>query len=179
MTFPPPKQFGVPAILFTGLVVALMAVLATQRATVIGPGQAIRHDDFSFTVRAAERSKPAREASTTHPTPGVIYRVSLCVDNKAKRAPYRFDARALVLFDPRNPSKADHVSSDHQRAHVQPDGVVFRDPLILKAGESATQDYVFFVPESLKAPRLKVTAGGGIGETLDKLLGNYREVQLP
>ncbi len=178
MSFPPPRRFGVPAIIITGLAVALMAVLATRRATVIVPGQPIHFDDVFFTVRAAERMMPGRETSAAQRRPSVVYRVSLTVDNKAKRVPYRFEARFLVLFDPLDPSKLYHASLDQE--HVQAQSVdVFKNPLVLKAGESATQDYTFLVPETLVAPRLKVMTGGRIGETLDRLLGDYREVQLP
>ena len=44
------------------------------------------------------------------------------------------------------------------------------DPLILKAGESATKSYVFRLPAGVNDPRLRVAPGGWSGMMLESLL---------
>ena len=67
------------------------------------------------------------------------------------------------------------VSAAHEEAQGEPQP----DPIVLQAGQSATRDYVFAVPLDLVAPRLKPMPGGVIGDTIDKVLGVYTEIQLP
>jgi hypothetical protein len=179
MSLPPPRSFGVPAIILLSLVVVIMAVLAMQRGRVITLGQTVRFDDSFFTVKEVKRSKSPSATLEANSAAPVDYIVTLAIDNKAKRVPFRFSDQSLVLFDRREPGRVYRVARDHQRAYHDANGMNYSDPLVLKAGETATQDYVFSVPGNMVGPRLKFMPGGRIGETLGRLLGDYTEIQLP
>jgi len=169
----------VPAVVLVGLAVGVAALLPLGRVRVVQIGQPVRFDDFYYTVREVKRSTLAEPPRASNSKAQVEYTVTLTIDNRAKRVPYRFLENWLVLWDIHRPDRVYHVASDRLRERRDAIASKHLDPLILKAGESATQDYVFLVPADVFAPRIKLVTGGRIGETLDKLLGEYTEFQLP
>ena len=66
-----------------------------------------------------------------------------------------------------------------QRAYDEATGEKRPDPLVLKAGESATRAYVFRLPADVADPRLRIAPGGWSGFMLQKLLFGIKEFQLP
>jgi hypothetical protein len=177
MSLPVPRAIRTPAVVIVGLAVLATVALAVGRARVVGVGQTMQIDDFCFTVRNVHRSTAS--ASGAGPSPDLVdYIITLTIDNRARRVPFRLANKALTLIDTQG-GKAYHVAADRQRAHEETHGGPQPDPLVLKSGESATRDYVFAVPAGLTAPRLNPMSGGAIGDTIDKVLGIYTEIQLP
>jgi hypothetical protein len=177
MSLPVPRALRTPAIVIVGLAVILTVSLAAGRARIVGVGQTVQIDDFFFTVRDVQRkAPPVMGAGTT--SERVEYVVTVTIDNRARRVPFRFNNQALVLIDT-DGGKAYRVDTARQRAHEEAHGGPQPDPLVLKPGESATRDYVFAVPVDVIAPRLKPMPGGVFGDTVDKVLGVYTEIQLP
>jgi hypothetical protein len=107
----------------------------------------------------------------------VEYVVRLTIDNLAKRVPFRFTDGSVALFDPTS-GKRYRVDPEAQRAYETATGQDLPNPLILKAGESATKDYVFRLPAAVTDPRLGVAPGGWGGMFLEKLLFGTKEFQL-
>jgi hypothetical protein len=178
MSMPVPRRFALPAIVVVGLAVLITALLAIGRVRVVKVGQTVRFDDFYYTIREVKRSTPVALSGTSSSPGQVEYTVTLTIDNRAKRVPYRFEHNWLILWDVHAPTRFYRVASDRCRAHSGATGSKYVDPLILNAGESATQDYVFVVPADVVTPRVKLMSGGRLGETLDRLLGEYTEFQL-
>jgi hypothetical protein len=173
------RKLRVAVIVALCLAVVLMVGLAVSHGRVVGVGQTVQFDDFFFTVQDAHRLSSPGPGGHAEPPARVSYVVKLTIDNRAKRVPFRFFDRSLVLVDSADAGRVYHVDPESQRAHTESTGGQHANPLILKAGESATQDYVFSIAVNAVAPRLKFTTGGSIGEALEKLLGNYTEIQLP
>jgi hypothetical protein len=176
MSLPSPRAFRIPAIVIVGLAVLAAVSLAIGRVRVVGVGQTVQIDDFFFTVRDVHRSTPAATAAAAPESAEWV--LTLAIDNRARRVPFRFSNQALIMIDPRD-GTVYHVAADRQRAHEEAHGGPQPDPLVLKPGESANRDYVFVIPANVAAPRLKPMPGGAFGDTIDKLLGVYTEIQLP
>jgi hypothetical protein len=178
MSFPPPRKMGLPSIGLVGLVTVFMLLLAVRRDRVLQPGQTLQFDDFFFTVRDALRSTPSRASGNVGPAGRVAYVVGLTIDNRAVRVPFRFSNAAVILIDPRD-GRRYAVDAEAQRAREEATGERLPDPLVLKAGESATKHFVFSVPADVIAPRMQVMPGGWVGLFLDRLLTGTKEFQLP
>jgi hypothetical protein len=174
----PRRKLGLLSILGVGLLAIVMVILATRRDRVFRPGQTIQYDDFFFTVRGVNRSPVAPSASVEPRTSMVEYVVKLTVDNRAKRVPFRFTGGGIALFDPTN-GKRYLIDPEAQRAYMKATGQDLPDPLVLKAGEAATGDYVFRLPAGVTDPRLRVAPGGWGGLTFENLLFGTKEFQLP
>ena len=108
----------------------------------------------------------------------VEYVVKLTIDNRARRVPFRFTDGSVALFDP-NDGKRYRVDPEAQRAYEAATGQKQPDPLILKAGESATRDYVFRLPAGVTDPRLRIAPGGWGGMVLEKLLFGAQGIPAP
>jgi hypothetical protein len=174
----PHRKHGLKWVAIVGLVTLIMVILATRRDRVYRPGQTIRYDDFFFTVRGVNRSPVATSASRDPSASMVEYVVKLTIDNRARRVPFRFTDGSVALFDPAS-GKRHLVDREAQRAYETATGQDLPDPLILKAGESATKGYVFRLPAGVTDPRLRVAPGGWGGLLIDDLLSGTKEYQLP
>jgi hypothetical protein len=104
--------------------------------------------------------------------------VRLSIDNRARRVPFRFTNDSVALVDTAR-GKRYRVDPELQRAYEAATGQDVKDPLILKAGESATRGYVFRLPAGVTDPRLRVAPGGWGGMALENLLLGVKEFQLP
>jgi hypothetical protein len=91
--------------------------------------------------------------------------------------PLRFNDSSVVLIDSRDRRRY-RVDPEAQRAHETRVGVRRPETLVLRAGESATKDYVFRVPAAVVEPRLRVAPGGWLGLLAEQLLIGTREFQL-
>jgi hypothetical protein len=174
----PRRKFHGLSLVVVGLLALLMVLLATRRDRVFKPGQTIQFDDFFFTLRGVNRSPISSSASGGESASVVEYVVKLTIDNRAKRVPFRFTNGSVALFDPTD-GRRYLVDPEAQRAYEAATGQERPDPLILKAGESATRDYVFRLPARVTDPRLRIAPGGWGGMVLEKLLFGIKEFQLP
>jgi hypothetical protein len=174
----PRRKFGLRSVILVGLLTLIMLIAATRRDRVFKPGQTIQYDDFFFTVRGVNRSPVSISGGDGHSPSMVEYVVKLTVDNRAKRVPFRFTDGSVALFDPTT-GKRHLVDSAAQRAYEAATGQKLPDPMVLKAGESATKDYVFRLPAGVVDPRLRVAPGGWTGLALEYLLFGTKEFQLP
>jgi hypothetical protein len=174
----PRRKFGLLSVIVVGLLAIVMVILATRRDRVFKPGQTIQYDDFFFTLRGVNRSPVATSGGDGRSASMVEYGVKLTIDNRAKRVPFRFTNGSVALFDPAD-GKRYLVDPEAQRAYMKATGQDPPDPLVLKAGESVTRDYVFRLPAGVTDPRLRVAPGGWSGLDLDKLLFGIKEFQLP
>jgi hypothetical protein len=174
----PRRKLGWLAVIVLGLLAIVMVILATRRDRVFKPGQTIQYDDFFFTLRGVNRSPVAAKASDEPGAVIVDYVVKLTVDNRAKRVPFRFTGGGVALFDPTN-GKRYLIDPQAQRAYLEAMGQDLQDPFVLKAGESATRDYVFRLPAGVTDPRLRVAPGGWNGLVIEQLLFGIKEFQLP
>ena len=174
----PRRKFHWLSIVAVGLLALAMVVLATRRDRVFNAGQTIQFDDFFFTLRGVNRAPVSTGEGGGSSASPVEYVVKLTVDNRAKRVPFRFTNGAVALFDPNN-GKRYLVDPEAQRAYESATGQNQADPLILKAGESATRDYVFRLPAGVTDPRLRIAPGGWGGMVLEKLFFGLKEFRLP
>ncbi len=174
----PRRKLGLRSVIVLVLLAVAMVILATRRDRVFKPGQTIQYDDFFFTLRGVNRSPVATSASDGQSAPMVEYVVKLTIDNRAKRVPFRFTDGSVGLFDPTD-GKRYLNDPEAQRAYEKATGQDLPDPLVLKAGESATRDYVFRLPAGVTDPRLRIAPGGWSGMPLEKLVFGIKEFQLP
>jgi hypothetical protein len=174
----PRRKLGLRSVIVLALLALAMVILGTRRDRVFRPGQTIQYDDFFFTLRGVNRSPVATPGGDGQSASMVEYVVKLTVDNRAKRVPFRLTDGSVALFDPTN-GKRYLIDAEAQRAYAKATGQELPDPLVLKAGESATRAYVFRLPAGVTDPRFRVAPGGWSGMILDKLLFGTKEFQLP
>ncbi len=178
MSLPPPRKLGVTSIVLLGVLTLSMVLFAIRRDRLLKPGQTIQFDDFFFTLENATRSEPIESKAANSPRGMVRYDLTLTVDNRAKRVPFRLGDQSLAIIDQRD-GRRFYVSRRAQQAQEDASGVHRTDPLVLKAGESATRDYVFAVPSDVQAPRLRIAPGGWFGLAIDRVLTGLKEFELP
>jgi hypothetical protein len=174
----PRRKLGVGTLIVVGLLALVMGMLATRRDRVFKPGQTIQYDDFFFTLRGVNRLPVAASEGDRQSATLVQYVVKLTIDNRAKRVPFRFTNGSVGLFDPAD-GKRYLIDLEAQRAYEKATGRDLPDPLVLKAGESATRAYVFRLPAGVTDPRLRIAPGGWSGMPLEKLVFGIKEFQLP
>jgi hypothetical protein len=174
----PRRKFGWLTVVAAGLLVMIIGIAAVRRDRVFSPGQTIQYDDFFFTVRSVNRSPVSISGNEGAAASMVEYVVKLTVDNRAKRVPFRFTNGSVALFNPKD-GKRYLVDAAAQTAYDQATAQKLPDPLILKAGESATKAYVFRLPAAVADPRLRVAPGGWSGMLLESVLFGTKEFQLP
>lgn len=148
-----------------------------RRDRLLKPGETLQFDDFFFTIRDVKRSEPL--VPRTEETPVMVeYVVSMTIDNRALRVPFRFGNGGLAIVEQKE-GRRYNVHGPAQKAHEEKGGTSWSDPLVLKAGESVTRDYVFRVPADVVAPRMRIAPGGWSGLIIDRLLTGSKEFQLP
>jgi hypothetical protein len=177
MSLPPPRRYRAISIVVFGLVTVAMVLFAIRHDRVFKPGETLQFDDFFFTLRDVKRSGPLA-SSKLGAAPVVEYVVTMTVDNHAVRVPFRFSQTAIAIVE-HTEGRRYFVNEAAQKAHDEAAGVLVSDPLVLKAGESATRDYVFRVPADVSAPRMRIAPGGWTGAIIDRLLTGNKEFQLP
>jgi hypothetical protein len=178
MSLPPPRKVGATSIALLAVVTVAMVLVAIRHDRLLKPGQTLQFDDFFFALKSATRSErtvvDGNGASPAH----VRYIVTLTVENRAKRVPFRFSDQALAIIDRREGQRF-YVDSAAQKEHQSVMGTHLPDPVVLRAGESATKDYVFVVPADVVAPRMRIAPGGWFGLAIDRLLTGTKEFELP
>ena len=177
MSLPPPRRYRALSLVVFGLVTIAMVFFAVRRDRLLKPGETLQFDDFFFTVRDVKRSSPL-DSRTEAESAMVEYVVTMTVDNRARRVPFRFPNSALAIIEQREGHRF-YVSGAAQKVHEQATGMTLPDPLVLKAGESVTRDYVFRVPADVAAPRMRMAPGGWTGLIIDRVLTGNKEFQLP
>ena len=178
MSFPPPRKLGGASIALLGVITLCMVLFAVRHDRLLREGQTLQFDDFFFTLERAERSAPLETEPSSSVEPMVRYFVALKVDNRAKRVPFVFRDKSLVIINPKD-GRRFHVDPVEQQAHDEAQGSKLPDARFLKAGESATRQYFFRVPASVVTPRLRLAPGGWLGQTIDRLVTGLKEFQLP
>jgi hypothetical protein len=178
MSLPPPRKVGVTSIVLLGVLTLSMVLFAIRRDRIQKQGQTIQFDDFFFTLKDVTCSQPNLLEGRSASPRLVRYIVTLTVDNRARRVPFRFNDQSLAIVDQRE-GRRFYVDPAAQKAHEEATGARVLDPLVLKAGESATKDYVFSVPADVVAPRMRIAPGGWTGLAIDRLLTGLKEFELP
>jgi hypothetical protein len=178
MSSPASSRLGPRAIAIVGLAALAIIWLAVARPTVVNRGATMQLDDFFFKIGNVERSIQLPSSGDSGESAMVNFIVPLTIANRAKRVNFRFSDSSLVIVDMRS-GRRYHVNGPRQKAREVASGNRLKETIVLKAGESATKEYVFSVPATISEPRLKVIAGGSIGEFLDRVLGQPTEFQLP
>jgi hypothetical protein len=154
------------------LAMLFLAMLANRRNQTLGVGETVQYDDFFFTVEKADRMNQA-------PTPDLAadrddYLVRLRIDNRAKRVDYQFRGERLVFADlTGNDSPIGPVAQRSASGE-------FKAPekIVLRAGESATVDFLYSLPRDHRDLRLRVTSGP-FGDLLQWLIAGRTEFLLP
>jgi hypothetical protein len=177
MSLPPPRRYRRVSFIVFGLVTVAMVLVAVRRDRLVKPGDTLRFDDFSFTIRDVTRSNPIVTSTAQGPLM-VEYVVTMTVDNQALRVPFRFSKGAVAIVEQKE-GRRFHVNEVAQKAHDEAADTPSSDPLVLAAGESATRDYVFRVPADVVAPRMRIAPGGWTGLIVDRVLTGSKEFQLP
>jgi hypothetical protein len=174
----PRRKFPGLSVVVVGLLTLIMVVVADRRDRVLKAGQTIQFDDFFFTLRGVSRSPVSGPRSDGPSASMVEYVVKLTIDNRAMRVPFRLTNGSVALIDPTDGRRfrVDPVAQRDYEAATAPDRP---DPLILKAGESATKHYVFRLPAGVTDPHLRIAPGSSGGLVLEKLLFGLKEFQLP
>lgn len=165
-------------IVVLAVVAAFTAAAAAVRNTtgqqkVVPIGQAIRYDDFDFTVTSVRTSRAIGKQNAA----GVYYVVSLNVGNRALRVPYQFDPQMVALIDSAGREYYHNATATAALLGAAPDPCASSLP----PGASCTTDLVFDVPAGTRAPRLTLPGGAALGAFAfaDALLGVSKAVQLP
>ena len=158
MSLPLPQRFRVPAIVTVSMAVIIMVGLASPQGRVAKMGQTVQLDDFFFTVRDAKRLTTPKVDGHGNSAVLADYVVTLTIDNQAKRVPFRFSEQSLALIDTAGAGRVYHVDPERQRARYEATTAKYADPLVLKAGESATQDYIFAIPAAHGRASLEIPA---------------------
>lgn len=174
----PRRKLGLRSLILVGLLAMISVVLSVRRDHVFRPGETLQYDDFFFTLRAVNRSPATPPGGNGKAAPTTEYVVKLAIENRARRVPFRFDDDGVALVDPGD-GKRYRIDPEAQRAYDAATGRERPVPLVLKAGESATRDYVFRLPAGVADPRLRIAPGGWGGMVLESLLFGTREFQLP
>jgi hypothetical protein len=99
----------------------------------------------------------------------------LKVENKALRVPFKFDGNALWFVDVSGNSPFIRPSAERSSSGELMAPTVH----VLKAGESATTDYLFSLSPDQSNLRLRVMPGGAVGEVLEWLFFGRKEFRLP
>jgi hypothetical protein len=178
MSFPPPRKLGSASIALLGVATLAMVLLAIRHDRLFKPGQTLQFDDFCFTLKGATRSERTVADGRIASPPLVRYVVTLAVENRAQRVPFRFSDQSLAIIDQRE-GRRFYVNAAAQREHERVTGKPLAEPIVLSAGDSATRDYVFLVPADVVAPRLRIAPGGWFGLAIDRLLTGTKEFELP
>jgi hypothetical protein len=178
MSLPPPRKFAMTSVIVLGVVTVSTVLLVIRHDRLLVEGQTLQFDDFFFTLVRVSRSLPLEGEPSFAARPMVRYAVTLKIDNRAKRVPFRFSESSLAIVDQANGGRF-YVHAADQKAHDDAAGTHPGDPLILKAGESANREYVFRVPASAVSPHMRIAPGGWSGLVIDRVLTGLKEFQLP
>jgi hypothetical protein len=178
MSLPPPRKVGVTSIILLVVVTLSLVLFAIRRDRLLAAGQTLQFDDFFFTLVDAKRSGPLDTGPDLAADPMVRYVVTLKIDNRAKRVPFRFSDQSLAIIE-QTEGRRYYVNAADQKALLDAVGDHPPDPLFLKAGESATREYIIRVPAGVVAPRMRIAPGGWGGLIIDRLLMGTKEFQLP
>jgi hypothetical protein len=172
-----PRRPGAGVIVLVVLALIVMAILATRRSRTLGLHQALQFDDFFFTIEDARPfpDAPGPAAKGDSGPPGSKYLVRLKVENKALRVPFKFDGNALAFVDLSGNSPMIRPLAERSASGELAAPTV----QVLKAGESTTTDYVFYLPIDQSNLRLRVMPGGAVGDVLEWLFFGRKEFQLP
>ena len=140
---------------FSGLAI----LVATNRTNVkAGLNTPIRYDDFVFQVENV-RVGPATDSCH------LVYHVTFRVDNRAKRVPYTFDERRLVLMD-----RAGRTYATSAPAVT---------PAVLPAGTGSDFELRYEVPHHVRGLRLKLKASDPVGDVLEFVFFGDKEFTIP
>ena len=142
-------------VFFSGLVI-LVAI--NRRNVKAGLNTPIRYDDFVFQV---ENVRVVPGTDSDH----VSYHVKFRVDNRAKRVPYTFDERRLVLLD-----RAGRTYATSAPAVT---------PADLPAGTSSDFELRYEVPDHTQGLRLKLKSSGPVGDVLEFVFFGDKEFTIP
>jgi hypothetical protein len=172
-----PWRPGWGAIVLIVLALIVIAILATRKSRTLGLHQPLQLDDFFFTIEDAQPlpdgfGPPAKGDSDP---PKANYLVRLKVENKAPRVPFKFDGNALWFVDLSGKSPFIRPSAERSSSGE----LMVPTVHVLKAGESATTDYLFSLSPDQSNLRLRVMPGGAVGEVLEWLFFGRKEFQLP
>jgi hypothetical protein len=170
-------QLGLGTIILIVLALLVMVVLATRRNQTLMVGQTVQFDDFLFTVLDAAMlpADPARANRPDQPAGRVDYLVRLKVENKARRVPFKFGGESLAVADPTATNRRLRPWAERMTSGELAPPVVH----VLKAGEDATYDYFFSLPEKADDLRLRIAPGGWSGDFLEWLIFGRKEWRLP
>jgi hypothetical protein len=158
--------------------VAVLILLTLNRRNVnAGLNTPVRFDDFVFTVLSSRKAAPD-EWIGLGPSPGnVKYVVTMRIDNRAKRVPFRFKDAAPLLIDGRGKEYPTDVAS--MRAREATSGRGNTTAGSIPAGTSVVKDLVFEVPATVERPTLTLMQGGRVGEFLETSLFGRKRFVLP
>ena len=132
------RRFPVIAIVGMGLLLGFVGLIASNRKNVkAGLNTSVRFDDFDFQVKNVQITPVVSNGRLS-------YTVTLQVDNRAKRVPFTFDERRVVVRD----------SAGRSFRTIPP----VSTPSVLPAGSNATFDLRFDLPADISTPRMRVLA---------------------
>ncbi len=178
MSLPPPRKVGAISIILLVVATLTLVLFAIRRDRLLAAGQTLQFDDFFFTLVDAKRPGPIETGAELAADPMVHYVVTLKIDNRAMRVPFRFSDQSLAVIE-QSEGRRYYVNAADQKAQDDAAGNHSAGPIFLKAGESATREYIFRVPASVVAPRMRIAPGGWSGLIIDRLLTGTKEFQLP
>lgn len=176
MSMPLPRRHRLGSIALIVLGLFVLLILATRQSRTLKPGQTLQLDDFFFTPLEAtqlpaDRAKSKQAESSTG---RVDYLVTLKIENRAKRVPFKFSGKSLGIADPSGTNPLTMPAAERA-----PSGELHPPVLhILQAGESRTIDYIFSLPPDLGDLRLRIAPGGWSGDLLEWLFFGREEFQL-
>jgi hypothetical protein len=173
-----PRRIGPGGLVLIVLALILLALLGTRQNRTLGLRQSVQFDDFVFTVEDAARlpadSAGSKGGESSSADPG-DYLVRMRVDNRAKRVPFTFSGQSFAFVDLTGKNPMTRPSAERS-----PSGeLVPLTPRTLKAGESATVEYVYSLPPEHGNLRLRVLSSGPLGDLLEWLFFGIKQFKLP
>ena len=177
MNSTPKKRKRILPILLGIFFVALATIaIVNRKDEVLGIGQAIRYDDFAFTVKSYSRVAVAGSDEFAETAEGVFLVVELLVHNRGAAAPFRFKTEFVELES--KDGQVFHSSEKGMAAwhHFPEEGRACPDQVL--AGSQCLQEVVFDIPEDLQDFALRISLGGAIADILDLIFYGDKSVRL-
>lgn len=156
------------------LVLGLIAVVRQEQHAAIG-GE-IQYDDFGFQIVKATTADELGVPPSTASAKGCFHRITLQVNNHAKRVPFKLTGWRPLLTD--GDGNEYEVDTAGQKALEAQLGAAARLDGEIAAGQSIEKTIVYDLPEAAHDVRFKISWGGDVIDTVDFVICGERDIAL-
>ena len=166
------QRLLVGAVVFGAIVIAgLIYLYSGSPPYQVAIGQAIRQDDFLYTVVGVTKARSVGDDAHKAVAHGVFYVTTIQVDNQAMRVGYQWDPSIVYVTD--DAGKRYPMSLDAQRAIDATHPV----DTMIDAGRSAKYEVAFDLPLDIRHPVLAFSNGIMMGDVFNG--ASYTRARVP